>query len=143
MKIAIQYVFTLLVLLGCREETTGPVSSTPYEIWRSYNLHNYTIEQVRECECINGNVRMLVTVQSDTVCSVMKVSDSTFIPYPTSKIYLSIDSLFGIIRHSKTDSLVYMFHAEYGYPEKLDINPQLHPIDGGVLYKTSNVQSLK
>jgi hypothetical protein len=143
MKIVIQYIFLLLTLISCKEQTNEPVSSTPYEKWQSYNIHNYTIEQVRSCFCVNGGVKMKVTVQSDTLFSVMKLSDSTFISYPTSTQYLSIDSLFGIIRYSKTDSLIVTYNAQYGYPDKLDINPQQHPVDGGALYETSNLQLIK
>jgi hypothetical protein len=48
--------------------------------------------------------------------------------------------MFAIIRMSTTGSVVVTYNATYGYPETLDINPQLHSIDGGVLYVTSNMQ---
>ena len=133
----------MFILVGCKEQSNEPISATPYEKWLSYNIHNYTIEQIRTCECINGGIKMKVTVQSDTVAVVMKLSDSTFIPYPSLKQYLSIDSLFGIIQYAKVDSLVYTYNEQYGYPAKLDINPQQHPVDGGALYETSNLQPKK
>lgn len=80
---------------------------------------------------------MRVTVRSDTISSVIRISDTSVVAYP---FYFTVDSLFGIIRNSKTDSLVIRYNKQYGYPEYLDINPQLHPVDGGVLYKTSNLQ---
>ena len=86
---------------------------------------------------------MKVTVQSDTIFSVKKLSDSALISYPYSKQYLTIDSLFGIIHNSKTDSLVITYNSQFGFPEKLDINPQQHPYDGGVLYETYNLQPVK
>jgi hypothetical protein len=59
---------------------------------------------------------------------------------PSLHICLTVDSLFGIIRRGGTDSLVVTSHETYGYQETQDINPQLHPVDGGVLYIHSNLQ---
>jgi hypothetical protein len=67
---------------------------------------------------------------------MVRISDNTKVISP---YYFTIDSLFGIINNSKNDSLVIKYNSIYGYPEYLDINPQLHPVDGGVLYETSNL----
>jgi hypothetical protein len=80
---------------------------------------------------------MRITVRSDIVAQIKRVSDASVITFP---YYLTIDSLFGIIRNSKTDSLVIRYNDQYRYPEYLDVNPQLHPLDIGVLYETSNLQ---
>jgi Family of unknown function (DUF6174) len=132
----------IILPLACNEQLNAPSPDTPYELWHSYNLHNYTIEQIRSCFCVNGGESMKVTFLDDTVFSVIKISDSTEIPYPYSKQYLTIDSLFGIINNSN-DSLIITYDAHYGYPNKLDINPQLHPVDGGVMFETSNLQIIK
>lgn len=133
----IHFILLLVVVIGCNEQVNDPTSLTPYERWRSKNLHNYSIEQVRFCFCDDGGEKMNIIIRSDTVFSVKRISDSTIIPSPTSRLFHSIDSLFGIIRNSKGDSLVVTYNAEYGFPEKLDINPQLNPVDGGVKYETS------
>jgi len=83
---------------------------------------------------------MIVTVRADTVASVQRLSDGTQLPQAASKPYLTVDSLFGLIRYAHGDSLVIRYNPHYGYPEQLDINPQLHPVDGGVLYETSNLR---
>lgn len=143
MKTILSYLSLIIVFSGCNEQTNGPGAATPYERWRSQNIHNYTIEQVISCFCSNGGKRVTVTVLSDTVFSVVNISDSTVVPYPLSKQYLSIDSLFGIIRYSTKDSLVYTYHAQFGYPDFLDINPQQHPVDGGALYETSKLHPIR
>jgi hypothetical protein len=143
LKTILQYSILLFAFIGCTDHVNEPAALNPYEQWRSYKLHDYTIEQIRVCYCATGGVKMTVTVRSDTVFSVMRISDSTVVPYPTSKLYFSIDSLFGIIQHPKGDSLVIVYNAQYGFPEKLDINPQEHPVDGGVLYETNNLQPKK
>ena len=51
-----------------------------------------------------------------------------------------MDSLFAIIRNSKGHSLIVRYNVQYGYPEYLDVNLQVHPVDGGYLYETSNLQ---
>lgn len=86
---------------------------------------------------------MLVTVVADTVQSVMRLSDSLKLPYPDYTWYHSVDSLFGIIQYSQNDSLVITYDAQYGFPNFLDINPQDHPVDGGVLIETSNLKRLQ
>ncbi len=85
---------------------------------------------------------MRLTVFSDTLHSVMKLSDSTMLPYIQAQWYLTIDSLFNIIRFNKQDSLAYSFDSRYGFPIVLDINPQQHPYDGGVLFESNNLQPI-
>jgi hypothetical protein len=143
MRIIFLITILVLIIIGCEDQKTLPLSSTQYEQWRSYNIHNYTIDQIRYCFCINGGEKMKITVRADSVYQVMRLSDSTIISNPNSKQYLTIDSLFGIIKNSKTDSLVVTYDSKYGFPDKLDINPQQHPYDGGVLYLTSNLQASK
>jgi len=139
MRIHIHIGILLFSLLGCKEQTSQPDPLDPFDRWKSYNYHDYTIDQVRMCFCPDGGQTMRITVRSDTVSFVRKLSDSSQVLYPASSFYLTVDSLFAIIRASKTDSLVITYNAQYGYPERLDINPQLHPVDGGVLYQTSNL----
>ena len=138
MKTIVLIFLVLLFSTSCKkEQTLEPVNQTPYELWRSKNLHNYSISQIRSCFCPDAGEIVRITVRSDTIFSVVKLSDTTIV---TSPVYFTVDSLFGIIKNSKTDSLVIRYNAIYGFPEYLDINPQWHPMDGGVLYETSNLQ---
>jgi hypothetical protein len=81
-----------------------------------------------------------MAVRSDTITSVRKLSDGSLVPYPRSRQYLTVDSLFGIIRNPGSDSINVTYDTTYGYPDMVDINPQQHPVDGGELYQTSNLQ---
>ena len=140
MRIIYLFGFLILCSLACKkEQVSQPVQLTPYEQWRSLNLHNYTIDQSRSCFCPYAGELMHIIVRSDTIANVIRISDLSIV---TSPAYISIDSLFGIIRKSKTDSLVIRYNTQYGYPEYLDVNPHLHPLDGGYLYETSNFQIL-
>jgi hypothetical protein len=86
---------------------------------------------------------MRVTVQSDTIFLVTRLSDSSVMPHSYFKQYLTIDSLFWIIQNSRFDSIVAAYDPEFGYPTRLDINPQLHPVDGGVMYLSSDLQIIR
>lgn len=82
---------------------------------------------------------MRLTVRADTIESVIRVADSSAISFQEWAGYHSVDTLFRYIRYPGTDSVVATYNDTYGYPETLDINPQLHPVDIGVLYRTSNL----
>jgi hypothetical protein len=138
MKIIILLGLSLICSLGCKkEQSSQPIQQTPYEKWQSQNFHNYTIDQKRSCFCPHGGELIRITVRSDTIAQTIRISDTSIVTYP---FCFTIDSLFGIIRNSMTDSLVIRYNNKYGYPEYLDVNPQLHPVDGGFLYETSNLQ---
>jgi len=138
MKIAFLFFLVLLLSASCKKENvTEPDLTTAYELWRSKNIHNYSVDQIRSCFCPDAGKTVRITVQSDTIFSVINISDNTLLSNP---YYFSVDSLFGLINKSMNDSLVIEYNADFGYPEFLDINPQLHPVDGGVLYETFNLQ---
>jgi hypothetical protein len=124
-----------LVLFGCMDQGLDP-----YERWRSYDPPDYTIDQVRDCFCELAGQAVRISVRADTIASVVNLADGSEVPDQMARWFLTVDSLFGIIRNSSADSLVMTFNETYGYPEMLDINPQLHPVDGGVLYRTSNLR---
>jgi hypothetical protein len=140
LRIRLEIGILALSLFACKDQTSQPLPPNPYERWRSYSLHDYTIDQIRSCYCLNGGQAMRITVRSNTIALVTRLSDVSPVPITQWTWYLTVDSLFGIIRASKGDSLVVSYNSQYGYPETLDINPQLHPVDGGVLYQTSNLQ---
>jgi hypothetical protein len=137
------FTLSIIALTGCKENINGPDSLPPFERWKSYEIHNYRIEQTRFCFCGDGGQRVQLTVLADTIFSVVRVSDSDTLHYPLAKYYLTIDSLFGIIRNNKKDSLVVTYDPVYSYPAVLDINPQLNPLDAGIAFKTSSFQILE
>jgi len=128
----------LLFCISCqKEQIAEPDTITPYQLWRSNNIHNYSIDQVRSCFCPDAGRSVRITVRSDTIFNIINIADNSII---TSTFHFTVDSLFGIIKYLENDSLVIRYNSTYGYPEFLDINPQLHPVDGGVLYETGNLQ---
>lgn len=138
---SILFMIMILCLAACKKESVSEVSpQTPYELWKSYNLHDYSIDQVRTCFCPDGGMIVRLVVKADTIFSKTKVSDGSI---ATGNNYYTIDSLFGIIKNPNHDSLEVKYDAKYGYPVSVDINPQQHPVDGGVLIESSNLKALK
>lgn len=142
-----RFIFLLLALFiaaGCsKEQVVQPVQTDPvasYLKWNSYGYHNYTIDQIRQCFCINGAEKMRVVVRSDTVKSVTRLSDNKELSYSEARWYMPVDSLFKKVLNPGRDSVVVSFNSKYGYPETVDVNPQLYPVDGGVLFVTSNLR---
>ncbi len=138
----IQLAIILVALAGCQDQGVSPPAwQKPYELWQFYRYQNYTIDQSRHCFCPNAGERMRIVIRSGAVVSVSRVSDGTSLSQQESSLYLTVDSMFSLIRSPGPDSLVVSYNSQYGYPESLDINPQLHPVDGGVLYLSSNLTS--
>jgi hypothetical protein len=129
----------VLTLAKCTDSGVQPQASDPYQRWKSCNLHDYTILQRRGCFCPDGGVTMRIVVRADTIASVTRALDGSNLPVGVAQHYCTVDSLFAIIRRNVTDSLVVTYDGTYGYPDTLDINPQLHPVDGGVIYVTSSL----
>lgn len=117
---------------------TQPDFQTAYQKWQFNSPSNYTIVQELQCFCGDAMQPMLVTVQADTIASVMRISDSTMV---LNSGCLTIDSLFSIIQNPKGDSVTATYNTVYGYPEDVQVNPQLIPSDGGIRYLTSNLHS--
>ncbi len=131
----------LVLLTGCQDEGSSPDTTYPaYEKWISYHMQDYTIDQRRICFCGEGGQTMRLVIRSGAIISVIRLSDGIPLDSASSSWYLTVNSLFSIIQHPGHDSLVIQYNGEYGYPEVLDVNPQLHPVDGGVRYETSNLQ---
>lgn len=137
MKNILLYLAAVLLFISCNEnQLPEPGNQSQYDFWKSKNIRNYSVEQVRSCFCPGAGQRVMLTVSADTILSVVRISDGQMID---KSHYLSIESLFELISRSRNDSISIKYNREYGYPELLDINPQLHPVDGGVLYTTSNL----
>ncbi len=128
-----------IICFSCRSRVpTQPVSLMPAQRWAAQNIHNYTVDQKAACFCVSSGELVRITVRNDTIASAVRISDSTVM---LASFYRSIDSLFAIVKNPHGDSLVVRYNSQYGYPEYLDINPQLHPVDGGILYETSNLRA--
>lgn len=138
MKPIFYIILLALTFVSCnKKQPTEPEFSEPLQKWQSQNLHNYSVDQMLSCFCLNAGETMRVVVKADTVYRVIRLKDNTVVDY---KNYITIDSLFSIISRNISDSIVVRYNDQYGYPEFLDVNPQWHPVDGGYTYLNSNLQ---
>ena len=128
-----------LCILSCTKETPTEPPLDPLEKWHFFHIHNYTIDQTRTCYCINGGMKVRLTVRSDTIYSAVHVFDGSTLSYSETQSYCAVEKLFSII-HTVSDSMVIRYNEQYGYPEYLDIDPAGHPRDAGVLYETTYLQ---
>jgi hypothetical protein len=134
---AIILLLVLASIAGC-EHASAPQPQNPLDRWKAVGAESYSIDQQRVCFCLEGGSIMRLDVRGGNVVRVLRLSDSTDVLPPMSNYYLSVDSLFGVIRARQYDSIVVRYNATFGYPEFMDVDPQLHPVDGGVLYETTN-----
>jgi Family of unknown function (DUF6174) len=140
-KTAFHIGILIVLLSGCEDYGSQPREIlVPCGRWPANGFQNYTIDQARECYCISSGETMRLVIRSGVIISVTRVSDHAQISPEMSRLYMSVDSLFAKIRNPGPDSIVVTYNSCYGYPERVDINPQDHPRDGGVLYVTSNLQ---
>jgi hypothetical protein len=139
MKSKLLSVLSVLSFFTCNNPVSEVDVSGHLRIWKSKNIHNYTIDQNRMCFCPHAGEVVRVTVKSDTIESTVRLSDSSAVTYP---YYVTIDSLFGMIQAHEYDSIAVKYNEEFGYPESMDVDPQDHPVDGGVLYETNYLKVL-
>ncbi len=125
---------------ACKDESTSPRPSDPHARWRSFNIHNYSVVQTRGCFCPRGGEPMRITVNADTVVSVVSLWDGTQLSPVEASAYYCIDTLFAAVEHFAGDSIVVRYDPTFGYPAHVDIEPQLHPVDGGVVYETTGLR---
>jgi len=135
-KIFLLILISILFVSCGKDNISEQNPETPFELWKSLDIHNYTIDQRYMCFCVGAGELVRVTVNSDTVFSAIRISDNEFLKTGN---FLSINQLFKIIENNENDSLVIKYNSQFGYPEFLDVNPQQHPVDGGILYETSNL----
>jgi hypothetical protein len=141
MRLLLCLIIAAIFIPAC--DSIAPDNATgAYDIWRAAGIHNYTVDQMRSCFCPEGGETIRITVRSDSIISVVRIADNSEVPLPLRSAYLTIDSLFGIIRSPHNDSIAVLYNPRLGYPERLDVNPQLHPVDGGFLIVTSNLRIL-
>lgn len=129
--------FLVLSLVGCITDQTLAPPIDPLEKWNALGVHNYTIDQVRVCFCGTSGDTVRLTIKADTIFSGTRLANGAAVTGPTLHSYRSITELFTILKTTHPDSVVVSYNAESGYPEALDLYPQLHPVDGGVTYLTS------
>ena len=78
MRISALLILIFFLFVSCTSDTiTGYQVDAFYRIWKNQNIHNYTIDQVKSCFCIDAGSSVRLTVRADTIYSVMRLSDNS------------------------------------------------------------------
>ena len=140
MRLSPLLLLSLFTWIGCADHGVQPgAASGYYALWVSLGIHDYAVDQSRDCFCAEERGPVRLTVRSGHILSVMRLSDSALVPLADASLFRTIDSLFSVIRTTQ-DSIVVSYNPDYGYPEVLTINPQQIPVDGGIVYRTSDLR---
>ena len=134
--------FSLPLLVGCEDVThNGPVIPIdPYQCWASLHIRDYTVDQKYMCFCQGAGNPVRITVRSDSIVSVVSLIDNMDLPKETWERFATVEQLFAQARNPEYDSVVVRYDRTFCFPDTLDINPQQHPFDGGVLFVTWNLR---
>lgn len=142
MKQYLLFPLTLWILLACKDNSVNSnPNPSPIEKWKAHQIQNYTIDQSIDCFCLVEHNQVRITVRNGQIQSILRLPDLTLIQDST-KSFMIIDSLFTIIQAKQYDSIYVEYNKEYGFPELVDVNPQEHPVDGGIIYRTNNFKAL-
>ncbi len=83
---------------------------------------------------------MRLVIRSGVVTTVTRLRDTVLMSPPISDLYLPVDTLFAIIQRGTPTSVAVTYDSQYGYPSRLVMNPQMLPIDAGIIYENSNLR---
>ena len=127
------------MIAACADTGTSPVDIEQLHKWESMGIHDYVIQQQRQCFCVDGGRIVEVVIRADTVFSITAVDT---LPYPLqSSEYLSIAGLFDYIEASRmipSARVEVIYNAQYGYPERVFVDYLPNAVDDEVAYVTSS-----
>jgi hypothetical protein len=138
-------VFLLSMLPACSDQGSTSIDLEHRQLWESLSIHHYTIDQRRDCfRCPNGGRIVQIVVRADTIASISAI-DSLQPPIQSGP-YLTIDSLFGFIEWARTlpsANIQVSYHAQYGYPERIILDPVPNAVDDEIAYTTSHFGAIR
>ncbi len=117
------------LLLSCKNDnpfnapSPQPANSisNALQLWRSWNLHDYTLGQQWNCTyypwCGDS---ALIVVRNDTMVSITLVDTKELLESNLWGRYRTVDQLFALV-HLDTNQydISYEFNATFGYPERV------------------------
>ena len=131
-------------LLGCSDQGTSPVDLEHFRLWKSLDVHDYVIEQQRQCFCPDGGRIVEIVIRADTIASIAALD--TLQPPVQSGPYLSVNGLFEYIisaRAQSASSVEVTYNEQYGYPERIFVDWIAAAVDDEVGYLTLNFRTVR
>ena len=130
------------LITGCREPTnTGAQLTAALDRWERRGAGSYSVTVARYCECLpEWTGPVVVTVDAGIVSRHYERTGEP-VPEQHAGYFPTIEGLFAIIEEARRDrrQLVVRYDRTYGYPRRIDIDPELQPVDGGVTYVASEL----
>lgn len=136
------YLITILsfVALSCIDKGEIADWLPNQQLWKSLNIHNYSMVQRLDCFCAGGGRNVRVEVRADTVFSVTAIDT---LPWPIQlESYFTIESLFLQIQQAHAVPGAYFratYNPEYGYPEYFYFDRIPGAVDDEIAIRTSNL----
>ena len=142
-------VLLFALLTSCTDLGTGPGPglladhsdiADPAMRWAAYGVRDYAILQARDCFCVDGGKRFIVSVRSGAIAGVVNPADGSPLPADRWGAFRTIPELFALAR-SIDPAHVASFHVEYdpryGYPRSIYVDPSAQIADEEYGYETA------
>ncbi len=114
------------------EKNTLRATEQALALWKSWEIHDYSFTQTRECWYPSCGDTMRVVVKSDTIYSITPLCNKKV----NTLWVMTINELFEIAQYDTTKWIIQVeFDKIYGFPKYLYFQPK-PPIytEGGFLY---------
>jgi hypothetical protein len=114
----------------------------PAKRWDAYAIADYSMLQARDCFCIDGGKKFLVTVKSGNITSIVDPTDGSVLARDRWGAYKTIPDLFALVQSidpAKVASLQVSYDARYGYPLRVFVDPSSQIADEEYGYETAIV----
>jgi hypothetical protein len=140
-----------LVSLACTDAgTSGPDPlradhssiADPVARWQAYGLVNYSLVQSRDCFCVDGGKKYLVTIRAGKIASVADAAGGGPLGVEKWGDFKTVPDLFALVASIDTSavaSLQVTYDPRYGYPSRVYVDPSAQIADEQYGYETAIV----
>jgi hypothetical protein len=135
-------------LAGCGVlEPSGPMDRLRQarERWEASGIRDYRLTVGRLCFCLEqAATRVIVEVRNGAVASRTYLDSGAVVEPQWTALYPGVPGLFRVIEDAirNGSQLEVRYHSALGYPQSIEIDEDLRPVDGGVSYAVSAFQTL-
>ena len=140
-------VFIALAATGCSDATspTGPEAQAALNQgmarWQTLMLEDYDMQQQRTCECLPELTQpMYIRVFQNQILNLWETGSFTLVDQDLWRLFLPVDALFDEIQEAidaEVDLLEVEYHAEFGYPMRFFMDPEVNVGDDEIRYTTA------
>lgn len=141
-----------ILLSSCKDVGTSPDKglladhsdiADPAQRWQAYALLDYSLLQSRDCFCVDGGRKFLITVRSGKIASIVDPGNGSPLGGDRWGDFKTIPDLFALVTSidtTKVASLQVSYDARYGYPLRVFVDPSLQIADEEYGFETAVVK---